>query len=280
MTPTAAAAAIPVDNAPSHPLLKPGGNLREETVTYVHHWTDTLFTFRTSRDPSFRFINGQFAMIGLIVDNKPLLRAYSMVSANYEEHLEFFSIKVPDGPLTSRLQHLKVGDRIIIDRKATGTLLQDNLLPGRTLWLLGTGTGLAPFMSIIKDHEAYERYERVVLVHGVRTVAELAYEDFITRELPENEFFGDEVKAKLLYYPTVTREDYRNQGRITDLIRSGKLFADLNLPKFDIENDRLMLCGSPDMLAEMRGMLDGMGWQEGSTTGAGHYVIEKAFVEQ
>lgn len=280
MTPTAAAAAIPAETAPPHPLLKPGGNLREETVTFVHHWTDTLFTFRTTRDPSFRFINGQFAMIGLIVDNKPLLRAYSMVSANYEEHLEFLSIKVPDGPLTSRLQHVQVGDRIIVGRKATGTLLQDNLLPGKTLWLLGTGTGLAPFMSIVKDHEAYERYERIVLVHGVRTVAELAYQDFITNELPENEFFGDEVKAKLLYYPTVTREDFRNTGRLTDLIRNGKLFADLGLPKFDIDRDRLMLCGSPDMLAEMRTMLDGMGWQEGSTTGAGHYVIEKAFVEQ
>lgn len=203
-----------------------------------------------------------------------------MVSANYEEHLEFLSIKVPDGPLTSRLQHIKVGERIIVGKKATGTLLQDNLLPGKTLWLLGTGTGLAPFMSIIKDHEAYERYERVVLVHGVRTVAELAYQDYITRELPENEYFGDEVKAKLVYYPTVTREAYKNQGRITDLISSGKLFTDLGLPKFDIESDRLMLCGSPQMLADMRSMLDGMGWQEGSTTGAGHYVIEKAFVEQ
>jgi ferredoxin--NADP+ reductase len=273
-------AAVTEAAAPSHPLLKPGGNLREETVTWVHHWTDTLFSFRTTRDPSFRFINGQFAMIGLIVDNKPLLRAYSMVSANYEEHLEFLSIKVPDGPLTSRLQHIKVGERIIVGKKATGTLLQDNLLPGKTLWLLGTGTGLAPFMSIIKDHEAYERYERVVLVHGVRTVAELAYQDYITRELPENEYFGDEVKAKLVYYPTVTREAYKNQGRITDLISSGKLFTDLGLPKFDIESDRLMLCGSPQMLADMRSMLDGMGWQEGSTTGAGHYVIEKAFVEQ
>lgn len=280
MTPTVAAAATPVASAPPHPLLKPGGNLREETVTFVHHWTDTLFTFRTTRDPSFRFINGQFAMIGLIIDNKPLLRAYSMVSANYEEHLEFLSIKVPDGPLTSRLQHVQVGDRIIVGRKATGTLLQDNLLPGKTLWLLGTGTGLAPFMSIIKDHEAYERFERIVLVHGVRTVAELAYQDFITKELPENEFFGDEVKAKLLYYPTVTREAFRNEGRLTDLIRNGKLFADLGLPAFDIDRDRLMLCGSPGMLSEMRGMLDGMGWQEGSTTGAGHYVIEKAFVEQ
>lgn len=275
MTATAAATAVP-----PHPLLKPGGNLREETVTFVQHWTDTLFTFRTTRDPSFRFINGQFAMIGLIVENKPLLRAYSMVSSNYEEFLEFFSIKVPDGPLTSRLQHLQVGDRIIVGKKATGTLLQDNLMPGKTLYLLGTGTGLAPFMSIIKDPDAYERYERVVLVHGTRTVAELAYEDFITRELPQNEFFGAEVQAKLAYYPTVTREDFRNQGRITDLIRSGKLFADLGLPPLNMESDRLMLCGSPQMLAEMRQLLDERGWQEGSTTGAGHYVIEKAFVEQ
>lgn len=282
MTTTAAAQVLPATEsaAPSHPLLKPGGNLREETVTSVHHWTETLFTFQTTRDPSFRFINGQFAMIGLIVDNKPLLRAYSMVSANYEEFLEFLSIKVQDGPLTSRLQHIKVGDKIIVGKKATGTLLQDNLLPGKTLYLLGTGTGLAPFMSIIKDPEAYERYERVVLVHGVRTVAELAYQDYITKELPENEFFGDEVKRKLLYYPTVTREAYKNQGRVTDLIRNGKLFGDLGLPKLDIHSDRLMLCGSPAMLAEMRTMLDEMGWQEGSTTGAGHYVIEKAFVEQ
>ncbi len=267
-------------NETANPLFKPGGNLREETVTWVHHWTDRLFSFKTTRDPSFRFINGQFAMIGLLVDGKPLLRAYSMVSANYEENLEFLSIKVPDGPLTSRLQHIKVGERIIIGRKATGTLLQDNLMPGKTLWLLATGTGLAPFMSIIKDPDAYERYERVVLVHGCRDVAELAYADFITKEWPENEFFGDAVKQKLLYYPTVTREAFRNQGRIPDLIKNGKLFADLGLPAFDIERDRVMLCGSPAMLADLRAIMDGMGWKEGSTTGAGHYVIEKAFVEQ
>lgn len=273
-------AAAAVSPAPPHPLLKPGGNLREETVTYVHHWTDTLFTFKTTRDPSFRFINGQFAMIGLFVDNKPLLRAYSMVSSNYEEFLEFLSIKVPDGPLTSRLQHLKVGDRIIVGKKATGTLLQDNLTPGKTLYLLSTGTGLAPFMSVIKDPDAYERFEKIVLVHGVRTVGELAYQDFITRELPANEFFGEMVKDKLVYYPTVTREAFRNQGRVTDLIRSGKLFSDLGLPPLNIATDRIMLCGSPAMLAEMREMLDGLNWQEGSTTGAGQYVIEKAFVEQ
>ncbi len=278
MTVSSAAAATTVE-APN-PLFKPGGNLREETVTWVHHWTDRLFSFKTTRDPSFRFINGQFAMIGLLVNNKPLLRAYSMVSANYDENLEFLSIKVPDGPLTSRLQHIKVGERIIVGRKATGTLLQDNLVPGKTLWLLATGTGLAPFMSIIKDPDAYERYERVVLVHGCRDVAEFAYADFITKELPENEFFGEAAKQKLLYYPTATREAFRNQGRITDLIRNGKLFADLGQPAFDIEHDRVMLCGSPAMLADLREIMDGMGWKEGSTTGAGHYVIEKAFVEQ
>lgn len=274
------AAAATVAPTPSHPLLKPGGNLREEEVTFVHHWTDTLFTFKTTREPSFRFINGQFAMIGLFVENKPLLRAYSMVSSYYEEFLEFLSIKVQDGPLTSRLQHLKVGDRIIVGKKATGTLLQDNLTPGKTLYLLSTGTGLAPFMSIIKDPDAYARFDKVVLVHGVRNVNELAYQDFITKELPENEFFGEDVKQKLVYYPTVTREDFRNRGRVTDLIRSGKLFADLGLPPLNIETDRIMLCGSPAMLAEMREMLDGLNWQEGSTTGAGQYVIEKAFVEQ
>jgi len=278
MTASPAATTAPAETP--NPLFKPGGNLREETVTWVHHWTDRLFSFKTTRDPSFRFINGQFAMIGLLVEGKPLLRAYSMVSANYDENLEFLSIKVPDGPLTSRLQHIKVGERIIVGRKATGTLLQDNLIPGKTLWLLATGTGLAPFMSIIKDPDAYERYERVVLVHGCRDVAELAYGDFIAKEWPENEFFGEAVKQKLIYYPTVTREAFRNQGRITDLIKNGKLFADLNLPSFDIERDRVMLCGSPAMLADLRNIMDGMGWKEGSTTGAGHYVIEKAFVEQ
>ncbi|WP_430395327.1 ferredoxin--NADP reductase [Ferrovibrio sp.] len=267
--------------APStHPALKPGGNLREETVTYVHHWTDTLFTFRTTREPSFRFINGQFAMIGLIVDNKPLLRAYSMVSSNHEDFLEFFSIKVQNGPLTSRLQHLKVGDRIIVNRKPTGTLLQDNLVPGKHLYLLATGTGLAPFMSIVKDPEAYERYDKVILVHGTRTVGELAYQDYITRELLEHEFLGEMAREKLIYYPTVTREAYRNQGRVTDLISSGKLFQDIGLPPLDIAQDRVMLCGSPDMLRDMRAYLDERKWEEGSTTGAGHYVIEKAFVEQ
>ncbi|MCS0502989.1 ferredoxin--NADP reductase [Ancylobacter mangrovi] len=255
-------------------------NLHHERVLSVHHWTDNLFTFTTTRDQALRFKNGQFVMIGLQVEGKPLLRAYSIASANYEETMEFFSIKVPNGPLTSRLQHLKVGDEIIVGRKPTGTLLVDYLVPGRRLYLLATGTGLAPFMSLIKDPETYDNYEKVILVHGVRTVAELAYQDFIENELPDNEYFGDLVREKLIYYPTVTREPYRNQGRITDLITSGKLFADLDLPPLDKEDDRVMLCGSPQLLDDMRVILKDRGFEEGSTTEPGDFVIEKAFVEK
>ncbi|NIZ00086.1 ferredoxin--NADP reductase [Thalassospira lucentensis] len=255
-------------------------NFNEETVTYVHHWTDTLFTFKTTRDPGFRFINGQFAMIGLEVEGKPLLRAYSMVSANYDEELEFFSIKVPNGPLTSRLQHIKVGDKILVGRKPTGTLIHDNLLPGKNLWLLSTGTGLAPFMSVIRDYETYERYDKVILVHGCREVRELAYQEFIHSELPHNEFFGEEVQKKLLYYPTVTREEFKHQGRITELMKSGKLYDDLGLPKPSLENDRFMLCGNPEMIADTRQMLIEWGGQEGNMNEPGHFVIEKAFVEK
>ena len=255
-------------------------NLMTERVTSVRHWTDTLFSFTTTRDPAFRFINGQFAMIGLEVDGRPLMRAYSMASANYEDQLEFFSIKVPDGPLTSRLQHLKEGDPVLVGRKAVGTLVQDSLLLGRTLWLLGTGTGLAPFASIIKDPEAYDRFERVVLVHGCRSVAELGYGEEIVRALPENEFIGELVRDKLLYYPTVTREPFRNQGRITDLLASGRLAEHFGLPPLSPERDRLMMCGSPALLADLTALLDARGFEEGSHSKPGHYVIEKAFVEK
>lgn len=254
-------------------------NLNVEKVTSVHHWTDTLFSFTTSRDPAFRFKNGHFVMIGLEDEGKPLLRAYSIASANYEDQLEFFSIKVPDGPLTSKLQNIKVGDEIFVSRKPTGTLIQDNLLPGRNLWLLSTGTGLAPFLSIIKDPEIYERFDKVILTHGVRTVGELAYQDMIT-DLPDNEFFGEMVQGKLLYYPTVTREEFRNQGRLTDLMQSGKLMSDLGLPPFSLENDRFMLCGSPSMLKDLTRILDEQGFTEARQGNLGHYVIERAFVER
>jgi len=255
-------------------------NFYEERVLSVHHWTDTLFSFKTTRDPTFRFKNGQFTMIGIQVEGKPLLRAYSVVSPNYEDGLEFFSIKVQNGPLTSRLQHLKEGDPVIVGRKATGTLVLDNLLPGRNLYLMGTGTGLALFMSLIRDPETYERFEKVVLLHGCRQVSELAYGELITKDLPQDEFLGEEISSKLIYYPTVTREPFRNRGRITDLITSGQLFTDIGLPALEAEHDRVMLCGSPQMLADLKIMLEGSGFSEGNHGEPGHYVIEKAFVEK
>lgn len=253
----------------------------EETVLSVHHWTDRLFSFTTTRDQALRFSNGHFTMIGLRTEGgKPLLRAYSIASANYEEHLEFLSIKVPDGPLTSRLQHIKVGDKIIVGRKPTGTLLIDYLLPGKNLYLLGSGTGLAPWMSIVRDPATYERFEKVILVHGVRQVAELAYYDYLTHELPDHEFLGEIVARQLLYYPTVTREPFKNQGRITTLLETGKLQADLGLPAFNPEYDRVMICGSPEMLRDLKHMLEKRSFVEGNTTKPADFVIERAFAEQ
>ena len=256
-------------------------NLVSERVISVHHWNDTLFSFKTTRNQGLRFENGQFVMIGLEVNGRPLMRAYSIASPNYEEHLEFFSIKVPDGPLTSRLQHLQPGDELMISRKPTGTLILGDLLPGKHLYLLSTGTGLAPFMSVIQDPETYERFDKVILVHGVRWVSELAYADFITNELPRNEYFGDAVREKLIYYPTVTREPFRNQGRQTDLMRSGKLFSDIGLPPINPQDDRAMLCGSPSMLKETSEVLDSFGLKVSPRMGdPGDYLIERAFVEK
>jgi ferredoxin--NADP+ reductase len=255
-------------------------NLMTERVLSVHHWTDTLFSLTTTRDPAFRFINGQFTMIGLEVGARPLLRAYSMVSSSYEDRLEFLSIKVQDGPLTSRLQHVQVGDSLLVGRKPVGTLIHDNLLPGRTLWLLGTGTGIAPFLSIIKDPDTYERFGRVILVHGVRTRAELAYEQWIEQELPQDEFLGEQVRAQLTYYPTVTREPFRNTGRISTLLESDKLPRDVGLPPLSAAEDRVMLCGSPAMLTDVTALLRERGFEEGSTSQPGQFVVEKAFVEK
>ena len=205
--------------------------LMTETVTHVHHWNESLFSFKTTRDTGFRFKNGHFVMVGLPEEGRPLLRAYSIASANYEDELEFFSIKVPNGPLTSRLQHLQVGDEVLVSKKPTGTLVTDQMLPGKHLYLISTGTGLAPFMSIIKDHEIYAQFDKIILTHGVRYTSELAYVDYIQNELPNNEYFGELVREKLIYYPSVTREDYKNNGRLTDLMTSGKLFVDIGLPK-------------------------------------------------
>jgi len=255
-------------------------NMNEERVLSVHHWTDTLFSFTTTRDPSLRFSNGHFTMIGLRIDGKPLLRAYSIASANYEDHLEFFSIKVPGGPLTSRLQHLQVGDSVIVGRKPTGTLVSDYLLPGKRLYMLSTGTGLAPFLSIVRDPEIYEKFDQLILVHGTRQVDELAYHDLLVEHLPNHEFLGDLVSSKLRYYPTVTREEFKNTGRITDLIESGKLFADLGVPELNPNDDRVMICGSADMLRDLKEMLEARGFNEGNTSTPGDFVIERAFAEK
>ena len=252
----------------------------EETVLSVHHWTDRLFSFKTTRDPGLRFSNGHFTMIGLLKENgKPLLRAYSIASANYEEHLEFLSIKVPDGPLTSKLQHIQVGDKIIVGKKPTGTLLIDYLLPAKNLYLMGTGTGLAPWMSLIRDPATYEKFEKVVVVHGVRQVNELAYRDYISKELPNDEVLGEVVNGNLLYYPTVTREPFERQGRIPDLVRSGQMAKELGLPQLNPETDRVMICGSPAMLRDLKHLCEELGFKEGNTTTPGDFVIERAFVE-
>lgn len=252
-----------------------------ERVLSVHHWNETLFSFKTTRDPGLRFHNGHFVMIGLNVEGRPLMRAYSIASANYEEHLEFLSIKVQNGPLTSRLQHLREGDALLVSRKPVGTLVVDDLLPGKHLYLLGTGTGLAPFVSIIKDPVIYERFEKVVLVHGVRQVSEFAYHDYITSDLQQHEYLGDSVRQQLIYYPTATREPFKNQGRLTDLIRSGRLAADIGLPPLDPEQDRVMLCGSPHLLKDCCRLLDEKGFVISPHIGCpGHYVIERAFVER
>ena len=255
--------------------------LATETVTEVHHWNDTLFSFKTTRDPGLRFANGQFVMIGLQAEGRPLLRAYSIASANHEEHLEFFSIKVPNGPLTSRFQHLQPGDEIFVSRKPTGTLIVDDVRSGRNLFLLSTGTGLAPFLSILRDPDTYERFDKVIVTHGVRTVSELAYADLLEHELPGHEFLGDIVRDKLLYYPTVTRESFRNQGRLTDLIETGKLCADLGLAPLDPAHDRAMICGSAAMLKDLSAMLSARGFEASPNIGApGDYVIERAFIEK
>lgn len=252
-----------------------------EHVLAVRHWNEHLFSFTCTRDAGLRFENGQFLMIGLMNEGRPLVRAYSVASANYEEHLEFFSIKVPNGPLTSRLQHLKEGDEILISRKPTGTLLLHDLKPAKHLYLLSTGTGLAPFLSLVRDPETYERFDKVVLTHGVRHVNDLAYREYLEHELPQHEYLGELVRDKLIYYPTVTREPFHNQGRLDELLASGKLCADIGLPPLDPANDRAMICGSPAMLASLSQLLDSRGFVVSPRIGTpGDYVIERAFVEK
>ncbi len=275
-----------LDDAPSTspsvaaPARRASSNITRERVLSIQHYTEKLFSFRTTRSPGLRFESGQFVMIGLEVDGKPLLRAYSMASANYDEHLEFFSIKVPDGPLTSRLQHIVPGDELLVGTKPTGTLLLGNLLPGRTLYLLATGTGFAPFASILRDPETWERFETVVAVEGCRETAELAFATETVMAVRTHEYLGEMAAEKLRYFATVTREAYHHQGRITDHVASGRLTAEFGLPPLDAKADRVMICGNPGMLADLKRRLESTGFIEGSSGEPGHFVIERAFVDR
>ena len=253
--------------------------LLKEKVTEIHHWTDKTFSFKTTRDMSFRFKNGEFAMIGLEIDGKPLLRAYSVVSPNHEDHLEFLSIKVPNGPLTSKLQHIKIDDEIIVNSKPTGTLVCDYLLPGRNLFLFSTGTGLAPFMSIVRDPETYEKFEKIILTHTVRTSKELAYKDLLTN-LNNDEIYSEVTKNNFIYFNTVTREKWDNEGRITDWIKENTLWKKVGVESFKPEIDRVMICGSEDMTFDLKQIFEKLGSKEGSTKVQGGFVIEKAFAEK
>jgi len=253
--------------------------LLSETVIDIKHWTNKTFSFKTTRNKTFRFKNGEFAMIGLEVENKPLLRAYSIASPNHEDHLEFLSIKVPNGPLTSKLQHIKLKDEILINSKSTGTLVCDYLLPGRNLFLLSTGTGLAPFMSIIRDPETYEKFNKVILTHTVREVKELAYKDFL-ENLNNDELYSEITKGNFLYFNSVTRENFERTGRITTWINENKLTNYLNIENFDPKLDRVMICGSEDMTFDLKTLFEKKGSSEGSTQIQGGFVIEKAFAEK
>ena len=253
----------------------------KEAVLDVRHWTDQYFSFTVARDDGFRFDNGQFVMIGLEIDGKPLVRAYSIASANWEEHLEFFSIKVPNGPLTSRLQYIQPGDCLLISRKPTGTLLISDVHPGKVLYLLSTGTGLAPFLAIVKDPETYARFEHIVVVHGVRYAKDLAYADYFRNELPRHEYLGEQISRQLHYVPVVPREPFALHGRATTLLDNGEIPRFLGFPELNPETDRAMICGSPGMLADFRRILDARGFIPSSRIGQpGHYVFERAFVEK
>ena len=249
------------------------------TVTDVVHWNDKLFSFKTERPKEFRFTSGQFTMIGLMVNGKPLLRAYSIASAHYDEHLEFLSIKVPNGPLTSRLCSIKVGDQILLGTKPVGSLLLSDLNPGRNLYLLATGTGLAPFMSIIRDPDVYECYEKVILLHGVRYVSDLAYQQYLSTGLQQDKYIGESAREKFLYYPAVSREKSKNTGRITELMKTGRIMQDLEIEPIDHNHDRGMICGSMAMLKDASNILDTAGLKISPNQGTfGDYVIERAFV--
>ena len=250
-----------------------------QTVTAVHHWTDRLFSFRLTRPASLRFRSGEFVMIGLMGDNgKPLLRAYSIASPSWDETLEFYSIKVPDGPLTSKLQKIEVGDQVILRPKPVGTLVLDALLPGKRLYLVATGTGVAPFASLLREPEVYENYDQVILTHTCRHAADLEYGRNLIEQLPGDPLVGEEAEQKVIYFPTTTQEETEHKGRITDWMSSGRLYETLNIPTLNAETDRVMICGSMGLNADMKEICGAAGLTEGSNSKPGEFVLEKAFV--
>ena len=265
-------------NAPAPAAAKP--HLPDaQTVTQVKHWTDRLLSFRVTRPQSLRFRSGEFVMIGLLGETgKPLLRAYSIASPAWDEELESYSIKVPDGPLTSRLQHIKVGDEIILRPKPVGTLVHDALLPGKRIYFLSTGTGFAPFASLLREPETYEKYEQVIMMHTCREVAELEYGRQLVESLKDDPLIGEMVGDKLKYYPTTTREAFHHMGRVTDNLVSGKVFEDLGLPKMNPEEDRAMVCGSLAFNVDVKAILESFGLVEGANSDPKQFVVEKAFV--
>ncbi|MEQ8666987.1 MAG: ferredoxin--NADP reductase [Rhodospirillales bacterium] len=255
------------------------GSLTQETVVSVKHWTDRLFSFRITRPASFRFRSGEFVMLGLFNAGRPLLRAYSIASPAWDDELEFFSIKVQNGPLTSRLQHVREGDPVLLGRKPTGTLTLDALTPAKTLYMFSTGTGIAPFVSLIRDPETYEKFENVVLTHTCRTVAELQYGYDIVGSLEADPLIGEFVEGKLIHDTSVTQEDYHRVGRITSRIENGQLFKEIRKAPLDPATDRVMICGSIGMLKDTAALVEARGFTEGSNSQPGDYVVEKAFAD-
>lgn len=254
-------------------------SVTEERIESVRHWTDELFSLRVTRPAAFRFRSGEFVMLGLVVDGRPLMRAYSIASPSWDDGLDFFSIKVKDGPLTSRLRHVEQGDSVLLGRKPTGTLVLDALKPGNRLFLFSTGTGIAPFASLVRDPETYEKFEKVVLTHTCRNVADLDYGVTLVEGLASDPLLGEIAPDRLTHYASVTREAYKNTGRITHLIESGRLFQDLGISKLEPTKDRVMICGSISMIADTRALVEAAGLEEGSNARPGDFVVEKAFAD-
>jgi ferredoxin--NADP+ reductase len=267
------------NTADARPLRFPiPANVYAQTVVSVKHYTDRLFSFRITRPQSLRFRSGEFVMIGLPNAEKPVYRAYSVASPAWDEELEFFSIKVPDGPLTSELQKIQVGDTVIMRQKSTGTLVVDALTPAKRLFMISTGTGIAPFASLLRDPDTYEKFDQLILTHTCRDIAELTYGQELVAALEKDPLIGELTGGRVTLYNSTTREESPRMGRITALIGSGKFYADLGIEKLNPETDRIMICGSMHMLKDVKELAESLGFHEGSLSHPSSFVVERAFV--